>query len=210
MIGGGSRGLIRIDADQQSALRLSNSQRPCEHAGQGGESGEIRFHTSSHCEQLTGRVSLVSMYPSWTQCRDLEVQQRRTIEKDRRSKKSRPFTPDEALPFSGSCSSSAARKSMRRGLFPCVYRRKPRRKGFNGNRCSRGEARSNQICSANVLAGENSKSIALRGNKAIKNAPARTRRIIFQFRAALPEKFVPRPEVIHPVHSFHKSFIFNA
>src|ERR1700722_2582797 len=28
---------------------------------------------------------------------------------------------------------------------------------------------SNQICSANILAGENSKSIAFRGNKAIKN-----------------------------------------
>jgi hypothetical protein len=36
-----------------------------------------------------------------------------------------------------------------------------------------GGGESNQIPAANILAGENSKSIALRGNKAIKNVPAR-------------------------------------
>jgi hypothetical protein len=32
---------------------------------------------------------------------------------------------------------------------------------------------SNRICFATILGGENSKSIAFRGNKAIKNVPAR-------------------------------------
>ena len=156
MIRSGARGLICIDADQQSSLSLRNSQRPREHAGQGGKSGEIRFHKRSHCEERAG------LFPPIPRVlRGLESPQAWSQRKDHAANGIADLQRDETLRFSGIWPTSVARKVCVQPCYPCVYRRKARRKGFNRIwHCQGGGGESNQICFAKILAGENSKSIA--------------------------------------------------
>ena len=75
----------------------------------------------------------------------------------------------EHCPFQEVAQPAPQAKVCVEACSPCFYRRKSRRKGFNENSFYKGGGgESNQIRCANVLAGENSKSIAPQGNKAIK------------------------------------------
>jgi hypothetical protein len=60
---------------------------------------------------------------------------------------------------------------------PAFYRRKSRRRGFNESSFYKGRQRTESNPVANVLAGENSKSIALRGDGTIRNVPERMARV---------------------------------